>query len=228
MGRKQRYEGKDVTVSYDPDLCEHAAECVRGLPEVFDTSRHRWIDPDAAKAAEVIEVVGRCPTGALQIEGGSPDDRATDIDDVLEGKETAMSEPNKVRISANGPAVVSGRVKITTADGEVIEETANAALCRCGESDNKPFCDGSHKSCGFDDPGLLPQVEGEEIEPAGEVVALLAANGPVIFRGPAEWCGADGATAILGQKAMCRCGHSATKPFCDGSHKQVEFDSGGR
>lgn len=222
MSKKQRYEGKSVTVTYDPDICEHAAECVRGLPQVFDTSRRRWVDPDAAAPERVIEVVGRCPTGALQIEGSEDENQAGD------GKESAMSESNRIEISANGPAVVSGQVKITTADGEVIEETARVALCRCGESANKPYCDGSHNGCGFDDPGALPQVEGEDLEATGEVTAVLAANGPVIFRGGAEWCGADGGTVLLGQKAMCRCGHSATKPFCDGSHKQVEFDSGGR
>lgn len=139
-----------------------------------------------------------------------------------------MSESNRIEISANGPAIVSGQVKITTADGEVIEETAHVALCRCGESANKPYCDGSHNDCGFDDPGALPQVEGEEIETTGEMTAVLAANGPVIFRGPAEWCGADGTTVRFSKRSMCRCGHSGTKPFCDGSHKDGEFDSGGR
>lgn len=67
MSRKT-YEGLDVAVSFDGDLCRHAAECVRGLPTVFDTERRPWIDPDGAGAAEVVEVVGRCPSGALRIE----------------------------------------------------------------------------------------------------------------------------------------------------------------
>lgn len=67
MSRKD-YAGTDVTVSFDPEVCEHAAECVRGLPAVFDTRRRPWIDPDGAPAADVIEVVGRCPSGALRIE----------------------------------------------------------------------------------------------------------------------------------------------------------------
>ena len=62
------YMGADITVYYDATICEHAAECVRGLPEVFNTQRRPWITPDAAPAATVAEVVGRCPSGALQIE----------------------------------------------------------------------------------------------------------------------------------------------------------------
>lgn len=62
----QTYKGKGSTVTYDPNTCIHAAECVKGLPAVFDVSRKRWIDPDAASPAEVAEVVGRCPSGALK------------------------------------------------------------------------------------------------------------------------------------------------------------------
>jgi uncharacterized Fe-S cluster protein YjdI len=62
------YEGVEVDVSFDPEVCEHAAECVRGLPAVFDTTRRPWILPDAAPAGEVVAQVARCPSGALRIE----------------------------------------------------------------------------------------------------------------------------------------------------------------
>jgi uncharacterized Fe-S cluster protein YjdI len=67
MARKT-YTGEDVDVSFDAELCQHAGECVRGLPGVFDTAARPWIQPDGAPAADVIEVVGRCPSGALRIE----------------------------------------------------------------------------------------------------------------------------------------------------------------
>ena len=67
MSRKV-YAGVDVDVSFDPEVCEHAAECVRGLPAVFDTTRRPWILPDAAPAADVVAQVARCPSGALRIE----------------------------------------------------------------------------------------------------------------------------------------------------------------
>lgn len=67
MARKT-YSGTDVDVSFDPEVCAHAGECVKGLPLVFDTAARPWIQPDGAAAADVIEVVGRCPSGALHIE----------------------------------------------------------------------------------------------------------------------------------------------------------------
>lgn len=67
MSRKT-YQGTAVAVSFDDEVCTHAAECVRGLPAVFEPGRRPWILPDNAAADEVIEVVGRCPSGALRIE----------------------------------------------------------------------------------------------------------------------------------------------------------------
>jgi uncharacterized Fe-S cluster protein YjdI len=67
MTRKQ-YPGADVTVSFDPEVCQHSGECVRGLPAVFEAGRSPWILPDAAAADDVITQVGRCPSGALRIE----------------------------------------------------------------------------------------------------------------------------------------------------------------
>jgi uncharacterized Fe-S cluster protein YjdI len=71
MSRKS-YEGTDVTVSFDPDVCQHSGNCVRGLAAVFDTKRSPWINPEGAPAAEVIAQVGRCPSGALRIEASGP------------------------------------------------------------------------------------------------------------------------------------------------------------
>ena len=68
---RRSYTGNDVTVSFDPDVCEHSGNCVKGLPAVFDTGRKPWIEPDAATAEEVIAQVARCPSGALRIEPGA-------------------------------------------------------------------------------------------------------------------------------------------------------------
>lgn len=67
MARKT-YTAADVDVSFDPEVCEHAGECVRGLPAVFDTAKRPWIQPGEAPADDVVAVVGRCPSGALRIE----------------------------------------------------------------------------------------------------------------------------------------------------------------
>lgn len=65
---RETYTGTLVDVSWDAEVCQHAAECVRGLPAVFEPGRHPWVLPDNASPAEVVEVVGRCPSGALVIE----------------------------------------------------------------------------------------------------------------------------------------------------------------
>ncbi len=64
---RRTYAGTVVDVTFDQVLCRHAAECVRGLPAVFEPGRRPWIDPDAAEAEAVIRTVGRCPSGALAI-----------------------------------------------------------------------------------------------------------------------------------------------------------------
>ncbi|MGQ4719250.1 (4Fe-4S)-binding protein [Streptomyces anulatus] len=65
---KKSYEGRSITVTFEAGRCEHAAACVRGLPEVFDTGRRPWIRPDGADTGRLAEVVRSCPSGALQYE----------------------------------------------------------------------------------------------------------------------------------------------------------------
>ena len=69
---RKTYDGPIVEVSFDGELCRHAAECVRGMPEVFDVSSRPWIDPTRAdtedRAETLRRVVGRCPSGALRIQ----------------------------------------------------------------------------------------------------------------------------------------------------------------
>ncbi|KIH97812.1 zinc finger CDGSH type superfamily protein [Streptomonospora alba] len=62
---KKAYEGQSLTVTFEAGRCRHAAECVRGLPEVFDIERRPWIQPDNAAVDPTVEVVRRCPSGAL-------------------------------------------------------------------------------------------------------------------------------------------------------------------
>ena len=69
---RKNYVGHEVTVSFDAEVCQHSGNCVRGLPPVFDAAKRPWIQPDNAPAADVIEVVGRCPSGALRIESPAP------------------------------------------------------------------------------------------------------------------------------------------------------------
>lgn len=132
----KRYRGKDVDVTFDKDLCIHAAECIRGLPEVFDVERRPWILPDKAPAEQVRDVVDRCPSGALEVHM----------------PEASNAPAPGVRVTAmpGGPLIVVGACTVQDADGNVLKEGAKMALCRCGASGNKPFCDGSHGGAGFE------------------------------------------------------------------------------
>lgn len=64
--RIQTYEAPDIIVTFDPALCTHSGNCVRGLPAVFDVRRKRWVHADAAPADQVAAQIARCPSGALQ------------------------------------------------------------------------------------------------------------------------------------------------------------------
>jgi len=132
----KEYATDEIVVEWEPRLCFHSQNCVRSLPQVFDDSRRPWVKVDAATADEVEAAVARCPSGALRTRRiGVPQPR--------------RQQPLEVRASANGPLLLSGGVRILDADGAVLYEGERAALCRGGQSGNKPFCDGTHKKVGF-------------------------------------------------------------------------------
>jgi uncharacterized Fe-S cluster protein YjdI len=134
--RLQVYEADEVTVTFDPNLCIHAQECVRGLPAVFDPRARRWIRPERASADAVAAAVARCPTGALRAARH-------------QGEAPAPPVSATVRAGRDGPLYLRGRVRIENDDGELLAEVEVAALCRCGATANPPFCDGSHERIGF-------------------------------------------------------------------------------
>ena len=149
--RIQSYETDEIVVTYDPNLCTHAAECVRGLPAVFDTRRPDWIQPGAAPAEEVAGVIRRCPSGALQYRmkgdaAAAPGAAAVEPDVAPPAGDRA---PVTVKLLKDGPLLFDGVVRALAEDGTVIERSGKVSLCRCGGTANQPFCDGSHKRVGF-------------------------------------------------------------------------------
>ncbi|MET9540292.1 (4Fe-4S)-binding protein [Streptomyces sp. NPDC006553] len=124
----KEYEGEGITVTFEPRRCLHAAECVHGLPEVFDLSRRPWVLPDAAEAGLVAEVVRRCPSGALQYH---PADGSVEHPD----------SPASVRRTPSGQLVMRGDLLVTGAAGDRHE--TRVMLCGCGASGNRPYCDRS-------------------------------------------------------------------------------------
>jgi uncharacterized Fe-S cluster protein YjdI len=134
----KEYRAGAVVVSYDPDVCIHAAECVRGLPRVFDPQARPWIQPANAAPEDIRAVVGKCPSGALQFHAMST-------------TPTPPATPSGVTVTVkpNGPYLVQGGAKVCDVAGTVIKEGAVLALCRCGQSGGKPFCDGTHGRVGW-------------------------------------------------------------------------------
>lgn len=133
-----------------------------------------------------------------------------------------MSGKASIALSADGPLIFNTPADI---DGTPVE--AGSALCRCGQSSNKPYCDGSHKTTGFSDPGTVSATEAGSEPAATRLKLKLATNGPILCSGPLTIASADGSTIhAVARTALCRCGQSSNKPFCDGTHAKVGFTAG--
>jgi CDGSH-type Zn-finger protein/uncharacterized Fe-S cluster protein YjdI len=207
------YPGSEIDVSWDGRLCIHIGECGNAKGELFVGGRDPWCVPDTSSKAEVREIVERCPSGALtyQDKAGTPE---------------SAPAANTVLVSYNGPLFVKGDLAIEGAPDDMPGVRFRAALCRCGQSVNKPFCDNSHLRAGFEDYGAVGE-RGPGLEARGGELHIKPLNdGPLLLNGNLTVHAASGRAAWEGtQAALCRCGASKNKPFCDGSHKEVGFKS---
>ena len=203
----KKYTGKDIDVEFSATRCIHAARCVHGLPEVFNPDGKPWIKPDGAKAEKLAEVVRQCPTGALRYKRHDG------------GAEEAPDARNSITLAANGPANARGEIELSG------NKETRVSLCRCGASHNKPLCDGSHEEIKFKDDGgaNLPEVAGMLLG-AKTLKFTPLPNGPLKVSGAHEVTSGTGKAHARGETAfLCRCGQSAKKPFCDGSHRAAGF-----
>jgi CDGSH-type Zn-finger protein len=143
--KRKTYVGKKITVHDNRRICSHAAECVNNLPSVFKLNARPWIDPDATSLEEIINTIRKCPSGALSysIDG---------IEHRDQNERTPM-----VTVSEDGPYLITGGIELIRGDANNIIQFGDGAskehytLCRCGASNNKPFCDGMHKVINFKD-----------------------------------------------------------------------------
>jgi uncharacterized Fe-S cluster protein YjdI len=131
----REYATDEIVVEWHPTLCFHSQNCVRALPAVFNSQRRPWIDPNAASADEIASAVDACPSGALRWRRPG-------------GKVVPPTATIEVTPSPDGPLLVRGPIRVVQYDGTT-EELPRAAFCRCGQSGNKPFCDGTHREVGF-------------------------------------------------------------------------------
>jgi CDGSH-type Zn-finger protein/uncharacterized Fe-S cluster protein YjdI len=201
------YETEHIAVHWDSTRCIHTARCIQSLPEVFDVRRRPWIDLSTAGPDAVAEAVRKCPTGAL---------RYTRRDGA------AQETPQQPAVAVpmpDGPLLVMGDLRVQNAEGETIAEETRLTLCRCGRSRNQPFCDNSHIEGGF----RSDEFASKDAPPAaaeGQTTITATRDGSLHFEGHVVVLDPDGRElADTGDVWLCRCGNSASKPFCDGSHR---------
>jgi uncharacterized Fe-S cluster protein YjdI/CDGSH-type Zn-finger protein len=156
-----QYPGKNATVSWNGRLCIHVAECGRAKGDLFVGGRDPWCQPDLTTKEEVADVISRCPTGALTV-------------NFVDGSSAEQPEPvNTVNVAYNGPLFIRGRLAIEDAPADAPGLAFRAALCRCGKSRNKPFCDNSHEKAGFSDYGAVGETGTREPGDGGELTIKL-------------------------------------------------------
>src|SRR6516165_869539 len=209
----EEYRGKEIVVRFDGRKCIHSRNCVLGRPDVFvPNAPGPWIKPDNAAAETIAGIALSCPSGAIAYErlDGGPQETAPQV--------------NVVRIRENGPLAFHAELAI---EGE--QPAFRATLCRCGASRRKPHCDGSHAAALFAATGEPATQESTPLAVrAGALAVKPLRNGPLMIDGPLEIVSGTGRTVTRVSEAfLCRCGGSANKPFCDGSHKRIGFEAEG-
>jgi CDGSH-type Zn-finger protein len=169
-----------------------------------------WLHPETDSVEHLVHVAQSCPSGAIsyrRLDGGA-DEPAPEV--------------NTIHLRQNGPYAFHAALQI---EGQ--ESALRATLCRCGQSRNKPFCDNSHIEAGFEASGEPETTPSEPLEQRGGPLQVTPRkDGPLNVRGPVEICCGSGRTVNRTQNTLlCRCGGSANKPYCDGTHKRIGFKS---
>lgn len=133
---------------------------------------------------------------------------------------------NRIKVIPNGPLILYGDIELQDAGGRVLERSAEIGLCRCGLSQRKPWCDGSHKQSGFRDNACFEDDRAQALDQGQAPLTVQArANAMYIASGPMTLEGAQGSRTTRTRAALCRCGQSQRKPFCDASHKACGFEA---
>lgn len=135
----KKYSNGEVTIVWEPSKCIHSAICFRGLPHVFDPRKRPWVNTENGQTEEIINQIKACPSAALTY---FMNDKAN--------QESTESISTLVEVSENGPLLVYGNLKVKDKAGNESLKSKTTAFCRCGASQNKPYCDGSHVRVAFE------------------------------------------------------------------------------
>ena len=165
--RRDSYPGQQVTIFDNRGLCQHAGFCTDRLATVFRSGREPFAAPSGGRMDEIIRAVRDCPSGALSF--------AVDGREARGQADWGDTREPAIEITKDGPYRITGGVAVTGPDGQPVVRNAGAslehcALCRCGHSQNKPFCSGMHWYVGFADPE--PSASPTLFEWAGGLPAL--------------------------------------------------------
>lgn len=134
---KKEYTNGELTIVWKPKTCIHSGECVKALPEVYNPNETPWINIKNASTEELKAQIMKCPSGALSYYMNDDNNRE------------AETLETKVEILENGPLLVYGTLKVTDKNGNTETKNKTTAFCRCGQSQTKPYCDGSHVKADF-------------------------------------------------------------------------------
>ncbi|HLQ08864.1 MAG TPA: ferritin-like domain-containing protein [Steroidobacteraceae bacterium] len=204
-------QGRRIELQFEAKRCIHSRFCVTWAPKVFLANvQGPWIHPDAVPVEQLVEVAHACPSGAIRYrrKDGAPDEPVPAV--------------NLASVREAGPYAFRAALQIGG-----VPAGFRATLCRCGASKNKPYCDGSHLGIGFNATGEPPS-GGTDMLPLRDGVLAIdpQANGPLRVRGNLEITSGTGrVVARVTSAYLCRCGGSANKPFCDGTHAKIGFRS---
>ncbi len=142
------YTNGEITVYWRPKLCIHATTCYTQLVEVFNPRNRPWINMKGATSERIIEIVNKCPTDALAFKWNA--DNGLTETTATKKVETQTLQPAEIQIMKDGPLVITGKIKLTDNDGKEYKTYSITSLCRCGVSNNMPFCDGTHRKIAFE------------------------------------------------------------------------------
>jgi uncharacterized Fe-S cluster protein YjdI len=138
-----KYTNGEVTIVWKPDTCIHSRICWSELREVFDPVKRPWINPEGSTTERIIEQVRKCPSGALSYFMNASENNNSDA---VTGEAASMT---RIEVSPDGPVLIHTDCTITHSNGVQEIRKGITALCRCGGSGNKPYCDGTHRKIGF-------------------------------------------------------------------------------